>query len=37
MKFVKRGVALALLEAFALTTQPAQAYEKDQTYKITSL
>lgn len=28
MKFLKRGVALALLAAFALTTQPAQAYEK---------
>ncbi len=35
MKFLKRGVALALLAAFALTTQPAQAYEKDKTYKIT--
>ncbi|EMO1893462.1 bifunctional UDP-sugar hydrolase/5'-nucleotidase [Salmonella enterica] len=34
MKFLKRGVALALLAAFALTTQPAQAYEKDKTYKI---
>lgn len=33
MKFLKRGVALALLAAFALTTQPAQAYEKDKTYK----
>ncbi|HCC1198800.1 TPA: bifunctional UDP-sugar hydrolase/5'-nucleotidase, partial [Salmonella enterica subsp. enterica serovar Paratyphi C] len=29
--------ALALLAAFALTTQPAQAYEKDKTYKITIL
>ncbi|EBQ9066517.1 bifunctional UDP-sugar hydrolase/5'-nucleotidase [Salmonella enterica subsp. enterica serovar Virchow] len=37
MKFLKRGVALALLVAFALTTQPAQAYEKDKTYKITIL
>ncbi|EFU2868436.1 bifunctional UDP-sugar hydrolase/5'-nucleotidase [Salmonella enterica] len=37
MKFFKRGVALALLAAFALTTQPAQAYEKDKTYKITIL
>ncbi|EHZ0455790.1 bifunctional UDP-sugar hydrolase/5'-nucleotidase [Salmonella enterica] len=37
MKFLKRGVALALLTAFALTTQPAQAYEKDKTYKITIL
>ncbi|EAC1354562.1 bifunctional UDP-sugar hydrolase/5'-nucleotidase [Salmonella enterica subsp. enterica serovar Montevideo] len=37
MKFLKRGVALALLAAFALTTQPAQAYEKDKTCKITIL
>ncbi|EDC0285943.1 bifunctional UDP-sugar hydrolase/5'-nucleotidase [Salmonella enterica subsp. enterica serovar Kentucky] len=37
MKFLKRGVALALLAAFALTTQPAQACEKDKTYKITIL
>lgn len=37
MKFLKRGVALALLAAFALTTKPAQAYEKDKTYKITIL
>ncbi|EDT9361666.1 bifunctional UDP-sugar hydrolase/5'-nucleotidase [Salmonella enterica subsp. enterica serovar Miami] len=37
MKFLKRGVALALLAAFALTTQPVQAYEKDKTYKITIL
>lgn len=37
MKFLKRGVALALLAAFALTTQPAQAYEKDKTYKMTIL
>lgn len=37
MKFLKRGVALALLAAFALTTQPAQVYEKDKTYKITIL
>ncbi|EBV4571375.1 bifunctional UDP-sugar hydrolase/5'-nucleotidase [Salmonella enterica subsp. enterica serovar Nima] len=37
MKFLKRGVALALLAAFALTTLPAQAYEKDKTYKITIL
>ncbi|ELU1382242.1 bifunctional UDP-sugar hydrolase/5'-nucleotidase [Salmonella enterica] len=37
MKFLKQGVALALLAAFALTTQPAQAYEKDKTYKITIL
>ncbi|EMZ3864900.1 bifunctional UDP-sugar hydrolase/5'-nucleotidase [Salmonella enterica] len=37
MKFLKRGVALALLSAFALASQPAQAYEKDKTYKITIL
>lgn len=37
MKFLKRGVTLALLAAFALASQPAQAYEKDKTYKITIL
>lgn len=37
MKFLKRGAALALLAAFALASQPAQAYEKDKTYKITIL
>ncbi|ECF6029682.1 TPA: bifunctional UDP-sugar hydrolase/5'-nucleotidase [Salmonella enterica] len=37
MKFLKRGVALALLAAFALASQPAQAYEKDKTYRITIL
>ncbi|ECG8514817.1 bifunctional UDP-sugar hydrolase/5'-nucleotidase [Salmonella enterica subsp. salamae] len=37
MKLLKRGVALALLAAFALASQPAQAYEKDKTYKITIL
>ncbi|ECC1659642.1 bifunctional UDP-sugar hydrolase/5'-nucleotidase [Salmonella enterica subsp. salamae] len=37
MKFLKRGVALALLAAFALASQPAQAYEKDKTYKMTIL
>lgn len=37
MKFLKRGVALTLLTAFALASQPAQAYEKDKTYKITIL
>ncbi|WP_413595609.1 bifunctional UDP-sugar hydrolase/5'-nucleotidase UshA [Citrobacter youngae] len=37
MKFLKRGVVLALLAAFALAGQPAQAYEKDKTYKITIL
>ena len=37
MTFLKRGVALALLAAFTLAGQPAQAYEKDKTYKITIL
>lgn len=37
MKFLKRGVALALFAAFTLASQPAQAYEKDKTYKITIL
>ena len=37
MKFLKRGGALALFAAFALAGQPAQAYEKDKTYKITIL
>ncbi|HCL5251881.1 TPA: bifunctional UDP-sugar hydrolase/5'-nucleotidase [Salmonella enterica] len=37
MKLLKRGVALALLAAFALASQLAQAYEKDKTYKITIL
>lgn len=37
MKFLKRGVALALLAAFTLAGQPVQAYEKDKTYKITIL
>ncbi|QLR78701.1 bifunctional UDP-sugar hydrolase/5'-nucleotidase [Citrobacter freundii] len=37
MKFLKRGVALALFAAFTLAGQPAQAYEKDRTYKITIL
>ncbi|EHW1827684.1 bifunctional UDP-sugar hydrolase/5'-nucleotidase [Salmonella enterica] len=37
MKFLKRGVALALLAAFALVSQSVQAYEKDKTYKITIL
>ncbi|WP_316391109.1 bifunctional UDP-sugar hydrolase/5'-nucleotidase UshA [Citrobacter farmeri] len=37
MKFLKRGVALALFAAFALASQPAQAFEKDKTYKITIL
>ncbi|HBC9087120.1 bifunctional UDP-sugar hydrolase/5'-nucleotidase [Citrobacter koseri] len=37
MKFLKRGVALALFAAFTLASQPVQAYEKDKTYKITIL
>lgn len=37
MKFLKRGVVLALLAAFALVSQSVQAYEKDKTYKITIL
>ena len=37
MKFVKRGVALALLVAGSVASLPAQAYEKDKTYKITIL
>ncbi|CAM7554853.1 bifunctional UDP-sugar hydrolase/5'-nucleotidase UshA [Citrobacter sp. Cs237] len=37
MKFMKRGVALALLATWALVSQPVQAYEKDKTYKITIL
>ena len=37
MKLMKRGVALALIAAWAVASQPAQAYEKDKTYKITIL
>lgn len=37
MKLMKRGVALALIAAWGLTSLPAQAYEKDKTYKITIL
>ncbi len=37
MKLLKRGVALALFATFALASQPAQAFEKDKTYKITIL
>ncbi|WP_318374645.1 bifunctional UDP-sugar hydrolase/5'-nucleotidase UshA [Enterobacter sp.] len=37
MKFVKQGIALAMLAALGLTTLSAQAYEKDKTYKITIL
>lgn len=36
MKFLKRGVALALLTAFALASQPAQAYEKIKPIKLLS-
>ena len=34
MKFMKRGVALALIAAWGLVSLPAQAYEKDKTYKM---
>jgi len=34
---LKQGVALALLATWGLTSLPAQAYEKDKTYKITIL
>ncbi|MGU0056544.1 hypothetical protein ACVXG7_16470 [Enterobacter hormaechei] len=34
MKLMKRGVALALIAAWGLTSLPAQAYEKDKTYKL---
>ncbi|MDR9890817.1 bifunctional UDP-sugar hydrolase/5'-nucleotidase UshA [Pseudenterobacter timonensis] len=37
MKLMKRGVALALAAVWALSALPAQAYEKDKTYKITIL
>lgn len=37
MKLMKHGVALALLAAWGLASLPAQAYEKDKTYKITIL
>lgn len=37
MKLMKRGVALALIAAWSLASLPAQAYEKDKTYKITIL
>ncbi|MBW4203899.1 bifunctional UDP-sugar hydrolase/5'-nucleotidase [Enterobacter cloacae subsp. cloacae] len=37
MKLMKHGVALALLAAWGLVSLPAQAYEKDKTYKITIL
>ena len=37
MNMLKQGVALALLAAWGLTSLPAQAYEKDKTYKITIL
>ena len=37
MKMLKQGVALALLAAWGLTSLPAQAWEKDKTYKITIL
>lgn len=37
MKFLKRGVVLALLAVFALASRSAQAYEGDKTYKINIL
>ncbi|WP_276850904.1 bifunctional UDP-sugar hydrolase/5'-nucleotidase UshA [Enterobacter oligotrophicus] len=37
MKLMKRGIALALIAAWGLASLPAQAYEKDKTYKITIL
>ena len=37
MKLMKRGVALALIAAWGMMSSPAQAYEKDKTYKITIL
>ena len=37
MKLLSRSVALALLAAAAVTSQPLQAYEKDKTYSITIL
>ncbi len=37
MNMLKQGVVLALLAAWGLTSLPAQAYEKNKTYKITIL
>lgn len=37
MRLLSRSVALALLAAAAVTSQPLQAYEKDKTYDITIL
>ncbi len=37
MTLLSRSVALALLAAAAVTSQPLQAYEKDKTYNITIL
>ena len=37
MKFMKRGVALALIAAWGVVSLPAHAWEKDKTYKITIL
>lgn len=34
MKLMKRGVALALIAAWGLTSQPAQAYEKIKPIKL---
>lgn len=37
MKFVRRGIALAMLAALSLASTSVQAWEKDKTYKITIL
>ncbi len=37
MKFVRRGIALAMLAALSLVSTGVQAWEKDKTYKITIL
>ena len=37
MKFVRRGIALAMLAALSLASTGVQAWEKDKTYKITIL
>ncbi len=37
MNMLKQGIALALVAAWGFTSLPAQAWEKDKTYKITIL
>ena len=37
MKFIRRGIALAMLAALSLASTGVQAWEKDKTYKITIL